>query len=889
MNGVAARRFHVFVTSERGLVVADVRDRRAPRPVAFLGIDGIEPRGITVFDDLAVIPIGDGVWLVDVKDPANPKSLGTLAIDARTVARAGNRLYFLTDNRQVITVDFSKRELPVVTGVARLLAGDGSDQVMSYPYGVLHLDGRLAVAEEDSLLVFTREARTPAALTDPAPKITAAEPRLVSWIAERLAEQGTKDPAFRAGALMIERWDMTLRLTLDGPRSFAGLDSGPVAEEPPQFEVELPDLLRRKGETSQITESDAPEGASPEDTRRYADLSARAWEASLDRVLRAVPNTPAFKAIASGRVHILSGGVLIRLVATAADSAKPWTPYRRNVPERRIRTLEEKLADWDDLEKNIARAKTDPETRSAVLRMAADGVGIGIRIAAELPKEEAPAVFEAFTRAFNAGKGDANAMVWLVENRELPGVKALLESLLQGPGTPWARVSAAKALGRCEDESIVTVVKALLDDVDGDYSEAELAAEAMDGMERRMPELLANLKGWVDRAGNDNRLPLIAKHLFRAGHPEIPAGLIEQSAREKDDERYHSTKTGIRILDEAEWYENDACHSERLWTGKRFADRVTSLKAKGDALAPLWAPDWTPEPHPASWNYLLRSAWPHLEKAGAVDGFVQRLAAVKPGKEHASDRQIVMCVLNHYAFENDMEKLIALAEAVLRAPAGTFVGEDEDGDEVSDEDVKKRIRRQLTGARVVRGFKLGREGKFEEARAQADAALKEDPRDGQVLFLDARLTWLEDESPMAGIEQAMKNLGKVGSHDNAGQGRLLNLIGCAYDEMKRYDDAVIWFEKAAQAHRDPMYLANLAEIHEKRGDLPTAVKYAQQAKRKGAKSDLVTRLLAAQAREEDDEEADDEDDEDTLDLAADIADENFDDEESTVADEEDDE
>lgn len=124
------------------------------------------------------------------------------------------------------------------------------------------------------------------------------------------------------------------------------------------------------------------------------------------------------------------------------------------------------------------------------------------------------------------------------------------------------------------------------------------------------------------------------------------------------------------------------------------------------------------------------------------------------------------------------------------------------------------------------------------------SALAEYPEDAQALFLDARLCWLSSGSIEAGIQRAQENLTKATKFDSRPIAQLHNLIGCGFDLLARNKEAVQVFEQAVKINpKEPIYLANLAEMYWKIGDKPSAVKYAQKAQSLGKKSEIIETIL----------------------------------------------
>ncbi|HOX44759.1 MAG TPA: tetratricopeptide repeat protein [Myxococcota bacterium] len=860
--GLAARGDCLLLATGDALITASLADPRAPRPLAHLRFPAERgPGHLELHDDVAVLESSRGAWLVDVRVPADPRPFGFLPEEVRyhRSARLGDELLAVNDQQQVWRVEVRAPGGPRITGCLPLLpaenqAGETSRQGDEGTEGLaadlgrmgdprtVRLDGeRLEILTSKEALIFERCAVEPVALPDPAGALAGLEPRLAAWIEARLEEVRAGRAGFQLGALILERWGDTLRLHLDEPRSLPGLEAGPVAEDHPNWETKLAELA---GEAAggHLHEGDPPPGLPREAGRAWQERVQLAWLGLLERALRAAARSAPFRALAAGQVFLVTAGGLTRLVGIARDPSRPWVPARRAVPGRRVRSLEELLADHETRARALQRLRAEPGLREELWTLAAGGSHAAVRAAEELADLEPERAVEAVRQATAAGAGDVS---FLAGHLEQPGVRDTLEQVYR-QGRTGQRLRAAEALGRCEEDEVLGLVRELLSDPDCAYDKTDLAGEVLEHIERRLPELLPDLVGWLERASaRDNRLPLVCRHLYRAGLPEPPAALLEQAAREKRDEEYHSVKTGIRFLDQADWSQAEACLAERLWTGRRLARRVLSLREADDARAPLWDPAWAPEPHPASWTYLLASAWPHLEAAGAVPWLFARLAEHATAEPaYATDRLILLRLVEHLAVENDVQALLGLSQGVLAAPEGAF------GDD--DERVRRRVRRLQLGARVVRGFALLKAGGLAEARAQCDAALALGPDDGQALFLDARLAWLEAGSPEAGLARAEANLERTEQRDEAGRGRLLNLGGCALDALQRWEEARTWFERAYEAHpADPMYLANLAEVHEKLGDLEEAVRFASKAKRKGVRSEVVLRILSEHPEGED--------------------------------------
>ncbi len=130
-----------------------------------------------------------------------------------------------------------------------------------------------------------------------------------------------------------------------------------------------------------------------------------------------------------------------------------------------------------------------------------------------------------------------------------------------------------------------------------------------------------------------------------------------------------------------------------------------------------------------------------------------------------------------------------------------------------------------------------------QARAALVPLLARYPHDSQILFCQERLLWREQNSPqaaMARIEQALTH-----AQGRFGRARLYNLYGNTLDELGQHQAALPWFERAANEFPDPIYYANLAEIHEKLGGKALAIRWAHRALVAGSDSKLCLRILEA--------------------------------------------
>ncbi|WP_078130461.1 tetratricopeptide repeat protein [Leptospira alexanderi] len=155
-----------------------------------------------------------------------------------------------------------------------------------------------------------------------------------------------------------------------------------------------------------------------------------------------------------------------------------------------------------------------------------------------------------------------------------------------------------------------------------------------------------------------------------------------------------------------------------------------------------------------------------------------------------------------------------------------------------------QIRSQKVRDRVEQGWEHLRKKEYTQAEELVRSAFSEYPEDAEASYLDARLCWLSFGSAEAGFQRSQENLKRAAKFNSFAISNLYNLIGCALDELSRYQEAIQPFEKAAKIRsNEPIYVVNLAEMHWKIGDKQTAAQYAQKAKSLGKKSELIDTIL----------------------------------------------
>lgn len=879
-SGLCFHQGALWLAGGARVVAASLEDPRAPQLRASLRF--LDEEANVHFDALwavgELIVLKDrGAWFLHTPAGQPPALVARFDLDFTGFAAEGSTLHFVDgDKKRVWSVDVSDPAQPRLSGALALSRDDGAELELGNVVAQRMEGDELVIHTGSERYRFRRAPAPPPPGGDLRAKVAALRPQIQAAVEEALAEHHRAAPEFRAGSMVME-WhgDDTLRLSLDGPRSFVGIESGPVLDDPPRLELPLKPRVGAAALKGLLQWEEEEEGAAPpepppelsrDEQRALERARVFAWHETLTEVLRALPGRPAFEALASGRVFLLVQTQLLELARIAIDPGKPWRPFRPILDETKRRTLEEEIGDFRQTDRILRRARQDPAVRAEVFRLSQGGDWMAVKVALSLAKDDLDGALAALMVAAKQPALDdqvfpanEHIMHLLGEHQGRPEVKACLEEVAEKGGRT-SRQFAALALGR-EDLLLPLIRETLREAAAHGHSiganHRDDLLQALDGIQARIAELTPDLLAFVESfaSGDTDLLGPIALALHRSGHPRLPKVIAAQAAGAKAEESRHQYRTGIASLDREELYqEHSLARAERAWTTEAFVARLEALRAAPDDRASLWLPDHPPEPFPASWTYFVRSAWQGLEAQGLTEWLGEALIQrATPEPAYAADRQLFLATLNQALAKNQLELGLRLLRAALASPEGTFDGTlNSDARPTTDAQVKRRLRATLIQTLVAWGFQRSQSGDRAGARQLCEAALREDPSDGQALFLDARLVWFE-QSVEASIARAQESLDRT--TDPGGRGRLLNLIGCAMDELKRWPEAIGWFEQAAQVQpEEGSYVANIAECHHKLGDQENAVKAARLARRRGSKAEIIAQILGAAEDEEEEEE-----------------------------------
>jgi len=818
----------VLSSLQHGLLIVDLSEPSSPKLLSAtkLTSDTCYEK-LHIMDDFVLLGTTDqSTWLIDISNPIAPKSVGLIDIRFQVPPKqTGKHLSGLDGDKAVWTLDFSTPTHPTLLKVEARKKGESEefeDLYLERAQDVVWLDeNRLIVPSGENLQLFHRKAMS----------ITAESYRqlfcqlhapFLEVIEEKLEHFAQEHPEYRMGLLFLDNWGGgTFVCSIQEPYSSTGVH---------HMSSESKHRWQFSNEALSIELSDSEEDYS----EKREKAKAQAWHAVYQDLFRALCTKESFLSLASGQVYLgTSSNRGFEILDTFYNPNRVWSPIRSEIADKAPPTIEERLTGPQSYEYRDTfeqKAREDEEVRQTIFDLAHKHVREAQVVLHRLVDEWETEVLEAFLTISKERSLSSYFVSFLGNYHEQPKIQQELQRLFREGSDP-VRVNAAVALGQCDEDSMVQLAKELLKT--DNYQSADLAIELLKGMDKCLPELKEDLLVWVENMTRwDNRLPQIAIALFRAGHRELPPQVIKLAKREKRDEQYHG-KNSFLADTLGGFTQHEACQAERLWTGWMLAQNVRSLKNTGDTKASVWPSELEHEPHINSWGYVLRAALPHLEEDGTLPFFEKLLKRhATPKEQYLPERTFLQLMFRSAVEKQDAITALELGETILGAPKGTF-----------EQKILDNTKHRMFYTRLMIGWELLKARKLDDAAQYSKAALEEMPNDAQVLFFDARLTWLTHSIPDA-MQKVQEYLKRISSRDRVGHARLLNLYGCALDELNRQEEAIGWFERAVQVQPDePFYIANIAECHDKLRQNEQAIHWAKMAIEKGSTSEVVKNIV----------------------------------------------
>lgn len=131
---------------------------------------------------------------------------------------------------------------------------------------------------------------------------------------------------------------------------------------------------------------------------------------------------------------------------------------------------------------------------------------------------------------------------------------------------------------------------------------------------------------------------------------------------------------------------------------------------------------------------------------------------------------------------------------------------------------------------------------YDLAQEKCNAIKAIDPDYGFAYFLEARILWYEE-----GFEACLAKkdyfIAKT-QHEPAALARIYNNYGCLLYLQLRYEESLVYFEKAILSNpKDGMYACNLAELYCKLNNPQKSLEEAEKYKNLGYESSTLNAIL----------------------------------------------
>lgn len=808
LNGLAVEGERLYATTRQALYVFDVSRPEAPRPIARLtGRDNLELLGIAA----GAIWLNDEVevWALSLDD--RPTVLARGALEAKGVSTLGAKTALVWGRGKLQRIDLTR---PTAVALELSFGPDG------YPLEALSVvergDALLAVTSEGQLRLQARPLDRP----DRIGNLEGEAQQIEKWLREEVTQHLAPDaPPF--GVLRVYWFDDRARVEAYPAVTLPSHDEEVWSAELPLSEDAGEDQDGDFDAQRQLNRALASAA-----THQRAGRRAQRLSELLTRL------GPEFAAkVATRRLMLLrydqrgDGDVVVTVLPAAGTVEATRKPDSARAP----RSIRERLRDprwYEERELLTLKAQREPEVRREVLAaLAEEALTAAARIAEALPGDEE--VIEAWLAAM--ALEPLLGAQGLFRYSAIPKVHAALSALIDHPTLEVALI-ARRAVGRMDEDATTEILSRYLSTLGTEDSSHDLPNESLAALpEPRLRQLAGALRGAYER--------MVAEHYGHQANellvPMARAGVwLEETLAEAEREREMYSNLGGIFDDQGD--QTPSLSALRIHT----VSRLREILRGPDDGGPVWPPELPPEKGRRGWQAFFELAWGPLEKEGLLEVLHQRLPSRamapsvkgKSGKnEPPTDATFALQLLLQDILRGD-PRAEALGAALEAAPY--------EGSALAD------VRKLARLSRVQFGWTLLKARRFAEARRVADAALRDGPDDGQVMFFEARLAWLETDDPEQAKLRVPKALEKA--RDAEGRGRLYNLYGAALDAQGQYLESVSWFEKALTA--DPtqtgMFLSNIAEAYWKAKAPSEARNYAEKARRAGATTDIVKTILA---------------------------------------------
>jgi len=837
--------YYVYIANNAvGLVIVDISNPRKPDIVsAMQGIklndETFMANKVAIFSNTIFLYDNSILWLVDVSDPSTPVSLGTLKVKSGNVPPwIDNAGRFMIPAREGTMLAFEKNEnCAVYTGTILF-----EKPPPRYDYIVATNNGFIGIEGDEYFIAKSANNVTP--VWDEYKKIPPLKNKLLAWVQEGFQhfidasidyeqpDDETNPSMFPVGVIVLETLYNRLSITIDGQRSRSELSKGSICNNPLEFETTLEELFGKDVCPEQIDGYDSD--LSPVLIKERNGLLLNTWINLFKEVFAELKQQNLFAPFQSGRIFL---GVRvyeenISIIDTYINDNYPWIPYRHKTCEFKISDIKELLDSYrgyKHIDRLVNMAVNREDVRGELYRLAIDGLRFALICTRDLADGDTEGVKAAFLAAAKRGVRDITLIRYFQNNMSIPQAEDILKAIysLCDKDHCEEKLVCAVALNKLETDEMVAYIKEMLSQDNATWN--QLACIALQKMASRINEFQDVLLDAIkDNSGWD--LPLLAKQLMRTGYSQIPEALVNEAKGEKQYENVDSM--GLDFDDDDK---NSAKDIEREWSANIF---LKHLETYQDPETPLWPASLHPEANYQGWRYWMDKAGSKLQDNELIQKMVDVLTShVDTKGEWPHDRAMLRGVISWLL---EVGKQIPPAAKLANAMVNT-------GEKVFDKNDVKYAKRVLEYELANRAWGHVKNQEYIEARVITDTLLTYDPYNGEFLFLDGRLVWLMEsiDACLEKIEESLQLPGVVHSPvPRQGRAKLLNLKGCAFDELKRWQEALEAFKAAVS--EDPessIYQANLAELHDKLANNEEAIRWATSARKLGSDSEVVNKIL----------------------------------------------
>jgi hypothetical protein len=672
--------------------------------------------------------------------------------------------------------------------------------------------------------------------------------KLEGWIIDKLESFASQRPDDAIGHCHFKMYGDFFYFYLDGQKSLPGIHLGSIG----RWDESAFKEIHYQERWSQITGFTGLADLKDESSLRdwIIPLLTESFTEIYSESILKIAQTELFKKIATGRYYLTRNFGAPEVFAFSENKGR-FNPWRQKIKEICEPSLEEKLKDHDTWRSFAQECDSDSKLKTELYELARSGNSNALQVVrrrfkmdsdsislvAEAADKKETYLFLSFLKPYDDHEAVITAC-FNIYNRLI----LKLEDVLTDQGgkvksirgqLKWIKglIKSADIIGKQESKELESLVDLLLFKNKPNFSSYDLVVEYL-----KLRKDISSFKDLIQRAidqmnERDNRLPAMAEQLFRAGGYDLPQSLLVQSFLEKQDEQYSGVKIGIKSLHD-DSMQNNQSRVERLFTGKMILDKFRVLLANDDESS-LWPGQLKPEPYPSSWKFLVQSVLLQMDIESELDDFITLLSKrLKIEDTYSADREIFAALMSIMIESQDFKRLDIMMLMLNEKP------------EVREQKCFSKLETARFNAELQLAWDANANNKNVKARELTDKLLKEERSHPSLAYLDARLAWKEQNDPAAAVALAESYLADM--HFGSGKARLLNLAGCASDELQNYNEALKYFTEASQ--NDPetsFYFANIAEVHHKMGNKLKAQEWAKEARRRGSKEDILDEILGS--------------------------------------------